>query len=101
MFSEPSEEYKSNHWLSAITIDDAKANGKTAEQLRVHLEQFNIESRPLWKPMHLQPVFESFPYYGGTVAQDLFENGLCLPSGSNLTDSDRNRIAEAVHQFFQ
>ena len=101
LFSEPSEEYKSNHWLSAITIDAAKANGKTAEQLRVHLEQFNIESRPLWKPMHLQPVFESFPYYGGTVAQDLFENGLCLPSGSNLTEVDRNRIAEAVHQFFQ
>ena len=101
LFSEPSEEYKSNHWLSAITIDAAKANGKTAEQLRMHLEQFNIESRPLWKPMHLQPVFESFPYYGGTVAQDLFENGLCLPSGSNLTEVDRNRIAEAVHQFFQ
>ena len=101
LFSEPSEEYKSNHWLSAITIDAAKANGKTAEQLRVHLEQFNIESRPLWKPMHLQPVFESFPYYGGTVAKDLFENGLCLPSGSNLTEVDRNRIAEAVHQFFQ
>ena len=101
LFSEPSEDYKSNHWLSAITIDAAKANGKTAEQLRLHLEQFNIESRPLWKPMHLQPVFESFPYYGGTVAQDLFENGLCLPSGSNLTDADRNRIAEAVHQFFQ
>ena len=101
LFSEPSEDYKSNHWLSAITIDAAKANGKTAEQLRLHLEQFNIESRPLWKPMHLQPVFESYPYYGGTVAQDLFENGLCLPSGSNLTDADRNRIAEAVHQFFQ
>lgn len=101
LFSEPSEDYKSNHWLSAITIDAAKANGKTAEQLRIHLEQFNIESRPLWKPMHLQPVFESFPYYGGTVAQDLFENGLCLPSGSNLTDADRNRIAEAVHKFFQ
>ena len=101
LFSEPSEEYKSNHWLSAITIDAAKANGKTAELLRIHLEQFNIESRPLWKPMHLQPVFESFPYYGGTVAKDLFENGLCLPSGSNLTEVDRNRIAEAVHQFFQ
>lgn len=101
LFSEPSEEYKSNHWLSAITINATKANGKTAEQLRVHLEQFNIESRPLWKPMHLQPVFESFPYYGGTVAQDLFENGLCLPSGSNLTEVDRNRIADAVHQFFQ
>jgi dTDP-4-amino-4,6-dideoxygalactose transaminase len=51
--------------------------------------------------MHLQPVFASFPYYGGRVAQDLFDNGLCLPSGSNLTDADRNRIAMAVHQFFE
>ncbi|WP_432671679.1 DegT/DnrJ/EryC1/StrS family aminotransferase [Flavobacterium sp. SM2513] len=101
LFTEPNDAYTSNHWLSAITIDADQANGKTAEQLRLYLDQFNIESRPLWKPMHLQPVFESFPYYGGTVAQDLFENGLCLPSGSNLTDADRNRIAEAVHQFFK
>ncbi len=100
LFTESNEDYKSNHWLSAITVDASKANGKTAEDLRLHLEQFNIESRPLWKPMHLQPVFESFPYYGGTVAQDLFQNGLCLPSGSNLTDTDRKRIADAVHQFF-
>jgi len=101
VFTEPNDAYKSNYWLSAITIDVAKAGGKTAEQLRLHLDQFNIESRPLWKPMHLQPVFASFPYYGGTVAQDLFENGLCLPSGSNLTDAARNHIAKAVHQFFE
>jgi dTDP-4-amino-4,6-dideoxygalactose transaminase len=101
LFTEPNKDYKSNHWLSAITIDAEQSKGKTAEQLRLYLEKFNIESRPLWKPMHLQPVFESFPYYGGTVAQDLFENGLCLPSGSNLTDTDRNRIADAVHQFFK
>lgn len=100
LFTEPNKDYMSNHWLSAITIDTEQSKGKTAEQLRLYLEQFNIESRPLWKPMHLQPVFESFPYYGRTVAQDLFENGLCLPSGSNLTDTDRNRIADAVHQFF-
>ncbi|OYX82919.1 MAG: pyridoxal phosphate-dependent aminotransferase, partial [Flavobacteriales bacterium 32-34-25] len=55
-------------------------------------EQENIESRPLWKPMHLQPVFEKYPYYGNQVAENLFENGLCLPSGSNLTDEDRARI---------
>jgi dTDP-4-amino-4,6-dideoxygalactose transaminase len=101
VFTEPNEDYKSNYWLSAITVDTEKADGKTAEQLRLHLDQFNIESRPLWKPMHLQPVFASFPYYGGRVAQDLFDNGLCLPSGSNLTDADRNRIAMAVHQFFE
>ena len=100
LFEEPNADYFSNHWLSAVTIDPALAKGKTAEQLRLHLDQFNIESRPLWKPMHLQPVFASFPYYGGKIAEGLFEHGLCLPSGSNLTDSDRNRIATAIHQFF-
>lgn len=100
VFQEPTNDYSSNHWLSAITIDSAKANGKTAEQLRIHLEQSNIESRPLWKPMHLQPVFKSFPYYGGSVAEDLFEKGLCLPSGSNLVEEDRNRIKEAIQKFF-
>jgi dTDP-4-amino-4,6-dideoxygalactose transaminase len=101
LFKEPSEDYFSNHWLSAITIDTEKSKGKTAEQLRLHLDTFNIESRPLWKPMHLQPVFEHFPYYGGNVAQDLFKNGLCLPSGSNLIKEDRNRIDKAIHQFFE
>ena len=100
VLQEPNADFHSNHWLSAITIDPTKANGKTAEQLRIHLEQSNIESRPLWKPMHLQPVFESFPYYGSTVAADLFENGLCLPSGSNLTETDQNRIAAAIQEFF-
>lgn len=100
LFVEPNKDYHSNHWLSAITIDADKANGKTAEKLRLYLEQFNIESRPLWKPMHLQPVFESYPYYGSTIAQDLFEKGLCLPSGSSLTDEERNRIAQAIHEFF-
>ncbi|WP_026978326.1 DegT/DnrJ/EryC1/StrS family aminotransferase [Flavobacterium tegetincola] len=101
VFKESSGDYFSNHWLSAITINAEEANGKTAEGLRLHLEQVNIESRPLWKPMHLQPVFAEFPYYGRTVAKDLFETGLCLPSGSNLNDSDRKHIAEHVHQFFK
>ena len=101
LFEEPNEKYYSNHWLSAITIDSNLTGGKTAEDLRLHLETFNIESRPLWKPMHLQPVFQEFPYYGANVAQDLFEHGLCLPSGSNLTDDDRMRISSAVHQFFE
>jgi dTDP-4-amino-4,6-dideoxygalactose transaminase len=100
VFTEPSADYFANHWLSAITVDPNKANGKTAEQLRLHFEQYNVESRPLWKPMHLQPIFAAFPYYGGTTAEDLFDNGLCLPSGSNLTEKDQKRIAEAVHQFF-
>jgi len=69
--------------------------------LRLAFEEANIESRPLWKPMHLQPVFEKYPYYGGQVAENLFEKGLCLPSGSNLTDDDRARIAKVVNRFFK
>jgi dTDP-4-amino-4,6-dideoxygalactose transaminase len=65
------------------------------------MEEKNIESRPLWKPMHLQPVFADCAYYGGTVAEDLFEKGLCLPSGSNLTNNERERIAEVLAQFFK
>jgi dTDP-4-amino-4,6-dideoxygalactose transaminase len=100
VFQEPTSDYFSNHWLSAITIDTTQSNGKTAEELRLHLEKSNIESRPLWKPMHLQPVFATFPYYGGAVAEELFQKGLCLPSGSNLTEADRLRITEAIQAFF-
>ncbi|HMI07334.1 MAG TPA: aminotransferase class I/II-fold pyridoxal phosphate-dependent enzyme [Flavobacterium sp.] len=99
VLSEPDADYFSNHWLTAITVD-ASVTGKTREDLRLALEAENIESRPLWKPMHLQPVFEQYPYYGGTVSQALFENGLCLPSGSNLTDADRERIAAVFNSFF-
>jgi dTDP-4-amino-4,6-dideoxygalactose transaminase len=101
VFKAPNADYQPNYWLSAIVIDSSKTNGKTAEGMRLVLEKLNIECRPLWKPMHLQPVFESYPYYGGKVSQQLFENGLCLPSGSNLTDSDRERIAEAITDFFK
>lgn len=101
VFSESSDDYFSNHWLSAITIDQSLTGGKYAEDLRLHLDRFNIESRPLWKPMHLQPIFATYPYYGKTVAEDLFNTGLCLPSGSNLTDSDRERIAQAIIQYFE
>lgn len=95
VFTEPNESYFSNHWLSAITIDSTKT-GFTREDLRLKFMEQNIESRPLWKPMHLQPVFAETPYYGKKVAEELFDNGLCLPSGSNLTDDDRNRIKELV-----
>lgn len=100
VFSEPNSDYFSNHWLSSITIDPKLTNGITRETLRLAFEAENIESRPLWKPMHLQPVFEKYPYYGNKVAETLFENGLCLPSGSNLTDEDRGRIAEVVSRVF-
>ncbi len=101
ILQEPNADYFSNHWLSAITINPDKCNGKTHEDLRIALDNENIESRPLWKPMHLQPVFEKYPYFGTNVAEKLFENGLCLPSGSNLTDDDRNRIKIVFDSFFK
>lgn len=101
VFTEPNSDYHSNHWLSAILMDPEKTGGKTQEDLRLALDAANIESRPLWKPMHLQPVFANDPYYGGTVSAMLFENGLCLPSGSNLTSEDRDRIKSALDLFFR
>lgn len=89
-----------NYWLSAILIDEKQTKGITREMLRLAFEKENIESRPLWKPMHKQPVFAACPYYGGTVAEELFDNGLCLPSGSNLTDEDRQRIKKVIKQVF-
>jgi len=100
VFTVPNEDYVANYWLSAITIDTNKTNGITRETLRLALEKENIESRPLWKPMHLQPIFEKHPYYGSNIAETLFENGLCLPSGSNLTEQERVRIAQAIRKVF-
>ncbi|MGV9003517.1 DegT/DnrJ/EryC1/StrS family aminotransferase [Flavobacterium sp.] len=99
VFKEPTDEYYSNHWLSCITVNSSIC-GKTSEELRIALEKENIESRPLWKPMHLQPIFEKYPYYGTNISENLFKNGLCLPSGSNLIDADRVRISEVVKRFF-
>lgn len=98
VFNEPNSDYFSNHWLSAIVIDEEKA-GFNREQLRLALDQENIESRPLWKPMHIQPIFESAPYFGGNVAEELFKNGLCLPSGSNLNEEDLERIKNVILSF--
>lgn len=99
VFSEPNEEYYSNHWLSAIVIDE-NITGVNRENLRLAFLEDNIESRPLWKPMHLQPVFADAPYYGTNVAEKLFDDGLCLPSGSNLSDEDRARIAIKIKEVF-
>lgn len=99
VFLEPNSDFYSNHWLTCITIDTS-ALGKTSEELRIALEKENIECRPLWKPMHLQPVFLDSPFYGGKVSEQLFENGLCLPSGSNMTESQKNRISGALERFF-
>ncbi len=97
VFVEPIKDYFSNHWLSCIIVDEQKT-GFTREDLRLKLLEDNIESRPLWKPMHLQPVFKDCSFYGDTVSENLFINGLCLPSGSNLTDDDRNRIKISIEK---
>jgi putative perosamine synthetase len=94
----PSTQFNSNFWLTTILIDP-KQTGFDREQLRLRLEEGNIESRPLWKPMHLQPVFASCPYYGGSVSKELFERGLCLPSGSALSDDDIARVIEVIKSF--
>ena len=91
----PSEEYKSNFWLSCILVDP-KLAGQTREDIRIRLEKDNIESRPLWKPMHLQPVFADAPFYGTDISENLFDIGLCLPSGPNLTDEDIERVVSVI-----
>lgn len=91
------ENYFSNYWLSTILLE----TNKNRENLRLAFEKANIECRPLWKPMHLQPIFEKYPYYGNKIAEHLFEKGLCLPSGSNLSVEDKNRIKEVIIDFFK
>jgi dTDP-4-amino-4,6-dideoxygalactose transaminase len=84
-----------NFWLTCVLVD-ADAFGAGPDDIRVHLGGLGIEARPTWKPMHLQPVYRGYPMRGGAVCADLFRCGLCLPSGSSLTDADRHRIVEAV-----
>lgn len=98
VFSEPSEDLFSNHWLSCIQIDHTVCDW-TSEKIRLTMDAKNIESRPLWKPMHLQPVFKNAPYYGEEVAATIFQTGLCLPSGSNLTADDKERICDVLKEI--
>jgi len=84
-----------NAWLTCLTLDPARL-GVDRDRVRERLEADDIESRPVWKPMHQQPVFAGLPIYGGAVADHLFERGLCLPSGSSLTDDDQDRIIDAI-----
>ncbi len=88
--------YFSNRWLTTVLTDSYK----TREKIRLALEQENIEARPLWKPMHLQPVFKNAPAYVNGVSEDLFNRGLCLPSGSNLTSKDKERVVKAIKKVF-
>jgi dTDP-4-amino-4,6-dideoxygalactose transaminase len=86
----------SNRWLTCALFDPQRTGGVTREDVRRALERHNIEARPLWKPLHLQPVFERFPYYGDGLSERLFDLGLCLPSGSSLDDAAFTRITEVL-----
>ncbi|HET9277806.1 MAG TPA: DegT/DnrJ/EryC1/StrS family aminotransferase [Flavitalea sp.] len=94
---EPDAEYFSNHWLSTLLVSDGPVS---REDIRLSLVAENIDSRPLWKPMHLQPVFESYPHYGDGTSDLIFEKGLCLPSGSNLSDEELDRVATTIENVF-
>lgn len=98
VFKEPTKDYFSNHWLSCIIIDKNKT-AFTKEELRLAFLDENIESRPLWKPMHMQPIFKNAPFYGSNICEDLFNTGLCLPSGSNLTELDLERISATINKL--
>lgn len=95
----PNADFESNFWLTCIEVDPAICNGKTANDIRLHLESCNVESRLLWRPMHTQPIFTDCPYYGDGVSELIFERGLCLPSGSSLTDEQIAFVAETIKKF--
>ncbi|MBJ6143689.1 aminotransferase class I/II-fold pyridoxal phosphate-dependent enzyme [Hymenobacter sp. BT559] len=95
---------RANRWLTTVLLnpaepkDGASQTSATPESLRQHLETRKIESRPLWKPLHQQPLFADAPMYGGAVCEDLFARGLCLPSGTAMTDDDQRRVVKAVRE---
>ena len=93
-FLEEPKGYYSNRWLSCILLK----NYEEREELRMALEKESIESRPLWKPMHLQPIFENYPSYLDDTSENLFNRGLCLPSGSNLEESQLNKIVNTIYK---
>ncbi len=99
-FQEEPKGYYSNRWLTCILVDPNTNKGLTREEIRLAMDEENIETRPLWKPMHQQPVFASSKSYLNGVSDKLFENGLCLPSGSNLTDDEFERIFNCLDKIF-
>uniref|UniRef100_UPI00404955E7 DegT/DnrJ/EryC1/StrS family aminotransferase n=1 Tax=Flavobacterium sp. TaxID=239 RepID=UPI00404955E7 len=99
--TEPDADYHSNYWLTAILIDPSITGGINREDVRIALFTENIESRPLWKPMHMQPVYEGTKFFGTGVCEELFEKGLCLPSGSNLTEAEFDRIFSVLTRIFK
>ncbi|MDR4507437.1 MAG: aminotransferase class I/II-fold pyridoxal phosphate-dependent enzyme [Candidatus Brocadiaceae bacterium] len=91
---------RSNRWLTCLTIDPQKF-GATGEDVRLALEAENIESRPVWKPLHMQPVFKDYPHYGKGVSEEIFAKGLCLPSGSNMNEEDLARVVRVVKKVYK
>lgn len=98
--NEPNKDYFSNYWLTSILVNPSETGGITREDIRLALEAANIESRPLWKPMHMQPVYKGSKFFGNGLCERLFENGLCLPSGSNLTEPEFDRIFDSLSKMF-
>ncbi len=92
---------RTKRWLTAILVNPTKNKGIGREDIRLALEADNIDARPLWKPMHLQPIFKSCPFYGDGTSEKLFENGLCLPSGSNLREDEFERIFRVLDGIFK
>lgn len=98
VMNNPSTDFNSNFWLTCILVNPMEA-GVSREDLRLGLANENIETRPLWKPMHLQPVFAKSPFYGNGTSEHLFDIGLCIPSGSTLDDEDIIRVADTIKQI--
>jgi dTDP-4-amino-4,6-dideoxygalactose transaminase len=94
------EGYFSNRWLSCITVNPKKSDGINREDVRMALEKENIEARPLWKPMHKQPIFKDYPCWVNGISEKLFEEGLCLPSGSNLSAADLQRVVFIIRSLW-
>lgn len=103
LFDEPSSDFFSNHWLNVITINDLKRSNKNfdSKSIRSQLSHNNIDSRPIWKPMNIQPIFRNYKFFGSNFAERLFENGICLPSGTNLTDEQRSKISVVFKQILK
>lgn len=101
-FEFPLEPYGhySNRWLTTVLIDPKKTGGITREHIRLVLDAENIESRPLWKPLHLQPIFKDSTFFGTNVAEQLFQKGLCLPSGSSITTEQREKVVEIIRKTY-
>jgi dTDP-4-amino-4,6-dideoxygalactose transaminase len=98
--TEPSKDFFSNYWLTTIIVDE-KSCGFTCNDIRIQLEKENIESRFLWKPMHLQPIFQNEIFYSNQISEQIFNSGLCLPSGTNLTNKELDIIIEIIFKLFK